>query len=462
MTPVQSALLRELVAATGGEALFRPSAADRLIGCPGSIVLAARVPRVPERPSQYALEGTAAHKVAQDALNGIRQPDEWSDRLVRIDDKEGWFVDAEMVESVNLYLDTGAARENAATERFVEHRLSLAPLDPTDPLLAENRGTADWLIVDRLRRRLTVVDLKYGKGVMVPGDSPQLKDYALMALVSVGVGGGWETVETVVVQPRAFAEAERVKSATFTPAGLMDAFLPALVGAMEESLDPKARLTPGKWCRWCPGAGPDERGQPVCPALADRAFNLARDAFMAAPLFDASSAGPLVPAAVVTGTVAEPRPAAPAGGVSLPSPLSLDPADIATILDRRELYRTFMEGVEKRAVALLIAGVAVPGYAMKPRSGDRRFREPDKVPDALRAMGLQTAALYTEPKLKSPAQIEKLLPAAKRKPFDPRSEDSLVERPEGEPTLVKVGEKADTPALAGLGPISAKAEVRTT
>ena len=140
-----------------------------------------------------------------------------------------------------------------------------------DPLLAENRGTADWLIVDRLRRRLTVVDLKYGKGVMVPGDSPQLKDYALMALVSVGVGGGWETVETVVVQPRAFAEAERVKSATFTPAGLMDAFLPALVGAMEESLDPKARLTPGKWCRWCPGAGPDERGQPVCPALADRA-----------------------------------------------------------------------------------------------------------------------------------------------------------------------------------------------
>ena len=47
---------------------------------------------------------------------------------------------------------------------------------------------------------------------------------------------------------------------------------------------------------------------------------------------------------------------------------------------------------------------------------------------------MQTSQAYTDPKLKSPAQIEKLLPKDKKVAIAP-----LVHRPLGKPTLVPVG-----------------------
>jgi len=446
------ALLKELVAAAGGEAIFRPSSADRLLGCPGSIVLSARVPKGEAKSSAFADEGTAAHAVVEDALRGIRQPEEWLDRFIEPRPGICQLVDEEMVEVANEYISIVETYESPDTKRLAEHKLSLGLLDPTDPLLEQNRGTADTVIVDPVRRKLTIVDLKYGKGVLVARDSPQLKNYALMALVTFDVPEGWDSVEIKVVQPRTphWEEARNAPPMLFTPDYLYNEFLPQLVGAMEESLDTQARLVPGKWCRWCPAAGPDERGQPVCPAIADKAMHIARDAFATAPLFDASSLAVLPPKQIMVDTK-PPAGMPPGSAVVIPSPLSLDPADIATILDRREFYETFITGVEKRAAALLMAGVNVPGYAMKPRSGHRRFKEPEKAPDALRAMGLQTSALYTDPKLKSPAQIEKLLPADKKKLLE-----ELVEKPEGEPTLVRASAQGSV-VPTGLGPISATA-----
>ena len=47
MTPEAHALLRELTALNGGEAVFRPSSIGRTIACPGSIIAAARVRSAP-------------------------------------------------------------------------------------------------------------------------------------------------------------------------------------------------------------------------------------------------------------------------------------------------------------------------------------------------------------------------------------------------------------------------------
>lgn len=459
MTPNQRALLDEIVSLLGGEAVFRPSSIDRVILCPGSVVLSARLPRQKLPMTQPQQEGSAAHKVAEDALKGIRQPDEWSDRMVRLTDIHGWFADEEMVEGVGLYVSEVESREGPGTERFVERQLSLAPLDPSDPLFAQNRGTGDCVIVDRRRRRLTVADLKYGKGVMVPGDSPQLRNYALMAMASVGLGDGWETIETVVVQPRAFGESERVKSVLFSPAELLDGFLPTLVSAMEEALDPNARLNPSeKACRWCPA-------KDVCPALRDRAFNMARDAFMQAPLIQAAASAVQAPP-VLVGTVEESRPVARKGESVLPSPLVLDPADIATVLDRLDLYDVFAKAVRQRAAQMLQAGMSVPGWALEPRTGNRRWKEPESIPEAfdtlgatgkdlaslLRALGLKTADLYPEPKIKSPAQIEKLVARERRGLIG-----LLTERPEGEPALVRASVDSKKLAIHGLGPYKTEA-----
>ena len=221
MTPQKLALLRELIDANGGEALFRPSSADRLIGCPGSIVLNARLPKVVKVSTPAQLEGSAAHKVAEESLKGIRAPEEWLGRDIRIDTGESFRVDEEMVDSVALYVDEIVSRESDATVRLIEQRMTLSVLDPTDPLMAENRGTGDCVVIDPAARKLSIVDLKYGKGVMVAGDSPQVRNYALMAMLANNVQGGWAEIETVIVQPRAFSERERVKAVSFAPGALL-------------------------------------------------------------------------------------------------------------------------------------------------------------------------------------------------------------------------------------------------
>lgn len=440
MTPEKQALLRELVARNGGEALFRPSSISRTMACLGSTVLLGRMPRVEEVPSPYAIEGSVAHKVGEDALRGVREPAEWLDRRVTLPDGNGWFVDEEMVESVEFYAGFVRSLLSDGWEMDVEVKASLSPLDPSDPLLAENRGTIDCRLVNRKLRRLKIVDLKYGKGIMVAADAPQLLDYDTMAFVSTSVEGGWEETETIVVQPRAkdavTCDADgtvrdpRIKRAVHTPTDLLYSFLPRLIGAMEASLDLNAPLTPGDHCRWC-------KAKTSCPALADRALNLARDAFAATPLLDASSLVTTLPTRVVAAlpNYAVTPAAAPPGTVILPSPLSMDPADLATILDRRPLYDAFMEGVERRAAQFLQAGVKVPGYAIKPRTGNRRWRDTGEAVRALVALGLREQDIFVPPRLKSPRQVEDMLAPVHRQSLV--AGGPFTVRETGEPTLVK-------------------------
>ncbi len=434
------AMLAALREAYKGEAMFRPSSISRLLGCPGSVQLIARSPKEERRSSTYAQEGTVAHQVAQDALNGVRQPDEWADRVIHLDEgdwvpqsdgkKAGWLVNAEMVDAVGLYLDEVSSRWTPDTTQFVEHRLTLGALDPTDPVLAENRGTGDAVLVDPKRGKLTILDLKYGKGVMVAGDSPQLKNYALMGLVAFGTDSGWKEVETVVVQPRATDERQRVKSVSFDPVDLLTEFLPKLGEAMHRALDPDPPLVvdpTGAWCRWCPAKA-------VCPALQREATDLARNVFAAMPPLSALSAIGPVPPAVFVGTTDQPLPmaAVPHGTVILPPATALDPSDIATILLRRPRWDAWITAIEERASNLLEAGVTVPGWKLVRRTGNRHWKDKDAAPDVLRALGVQTHAMYTEPELLSPAKMEKLLPKEKRSAIA-----DLVERPEGALTLVK-------------------------
>lgn len=442
-------MLAALLDGYGGEVLFRPSSASRWMKCLGSVQLSLRAPKDTRR-SYYALEGSAAHKVAETALKGERDLDEWSDRWVVPDESrshERVMCDREMVDGVGLYLDEMAQRWRPGCEQHVERRLSLQPLDPDEPLYGQNAGTGDCVILDYERRRLTIGDLKYGRGVPVPGDSPQLKDYATMGMFSFDCPGGWAEVETVVVQPRLPNESDRVKSFVFDATRLTMDFTAELVAAMESALEPDPPLTPGDHCRWCPA-------KPICPALRDRALHIARDEFnLVPPAFTAASKlGPL-PTEVFVGTHEEPKPAVQSRDtVVLPAPTALGNDEIATILAREPLWDTWLTGVKQEAVRRLNSGSTIPDWMLGQRSGNRRWKgEEQDTLAALRALGLNVGEVYGDPKLKTPAQVEKLLPKEKRGLIE-----TLVERPLGEPTLMPAG-KGRASALTGaavLGPIA--------
>lgn len=423
----RAGMLAALRSANNGDAVFRPSSATRWLLCTGSTQLAASAPKE-RRSSAYAREGTAAHFVAQQALEGIRQPDEWSDRMVQLDDKglDGWFVDEEMVEKVGFYLDEINDRMTSETIAFTEHKMSLGPIDPSDSLFNEVRGTGDRIHV-LPRKKVTIIDLKYGRGVPVAANSPQLKTYGIMALVNFQEYGPFDEIEMVIVQPRLINESDWVKPVTFDPGMLMTEFLGEVAVGLEAALEPGAPLIPGEHCRWCPA-------KTICPAIRQRSLAIAQNLFGPIdqiPVTAATAIAPM-PEVVLQGDVVPP------GAIVLPKISELDPGEISTILERRALFETWIEGVEKRAVDLLELGTKIPGWKLVQRTGNRRWKEEEGViADKLRKEGgVKVGDMYTTPKLRSPSQMEKLLSKDKRSLVDP-----LVERPPGAHTLVRDGDK---------------------
>lgn len=446
-------MLALLRSAYGGEALFRPSSISRLLGgCLGSVQLIAHAPKE-KGSSKFAQEGTAAHIVAEQALKGIRQPDEWTDRMVRLDDQgmQGWFVDAEMVEAIQTLLDQVAMRWTPTMVMYVEQRLTLAQLDPNDPILAENRGTGDIILVDIENGYIAIIDLKYGKGVMVPADTPQLKNYLLLALLKYTPPGmQWKKVETVIVQPRALYEHERIKPMLHDPAVIMSEFMGKLVESMYKSLEPDPPLVAGKHCHWC-------RAAAICPALQQEALHMGRDAHDLLPTMTGRSMLTALPDTIHVGTVEAPKPPQ-SGGVFLPMPEGLSPDECATIMDRAEIFDTWIKAVKHRAAVLLDRGIKVPGYKMVQRTGNRKWRaEVPATVDQLRKLGVSMSDMFHDPKLLSPAQMEKIMPKERRGLIAP-----LVERPLGGPTLVKETDRRQALTGFGMGPIEEFIESEAT
>lgn len=391
------------------DAVFRPSAADRWITCPGSVALCKGLKGRPV--GRAAHEGTAAHSVLETAIKGGPTPEEMVDRRIPVDGApEPILVDAEMADSVNLFLAELEKRRGQA-EVHSEYWMSMQPF-ADDPLLGTCSGTADVVILDRAARRVTIMDLKYGKGVPVSGDAPQLKVYALLALLNFPLEGGWLEVETVVIQPRLPHEDDRVKAFTFDAVKIYEFGIKAYL-AMQAAMNSNAPLVSSeKGCRWCPA-------KDICPALAREALQIAKGIF-----------GP-APTEIVT--AASPQPAVALDTSILPDPVGLTPEQLAHVLDRRAVWETWITAVEQRAVSVLEASPgSVPGWKLVRRSGNRKWTDEDAAVAALRAAGVKTADIYTDPKLKSPAQIEKVMPKACHSVIE-----GLVSRPEGATTLVR-------------------------
>lgn len=241
------------------------SGCKRWWNCPGSVALSRGIPN---RSSIYAAEGTAAHALAEMCLTNGQAAEEYVGRTV-----EGFNVDADMAEAVQVYLDQCRMilKTSADIQYRVEHRFSLDTLNPPAPMF----GTADF--VAWYGAWLWVIDLKYGQGVQVEAEgNPQLKYYALGALLTTPPGVRF--VSAMIVQPRA-PGGPAVRTAHLDTEELVTWSLD-LTEHVEATLRPDAALQPGEWCRFCPAAG-------TCPAQAREALAVAHvefDALDAAPI----------------------------------------------------------------------------------------------------------------------------------------------------------------------------------
>ena len=229
------------------------STAKRVIGCPGSVALCAKMP--PKPSSKYADEGTLLHNVMDLILTTGQTPES--------------FVGMEY-EGIKL------------TQELIDEKVypALAALDAVDPnkemeYATETRvGFGDMLpgvfgstdLLGRIGNRAFILDWKFGSGVPVDAeDNPQLMFYAAAAMRTPEVQWVFddiEEIECIIVQPpsvkRWVTDKKRIK-----------AFEQELLMAVKIAQLPDAPINIGDHCRWC-------AAKPTCPKMTgavDRALN---------------------------------------------------------------------------------------------------------------------------------------------------------------------------------------------
>lgn len=367
-------------------ALLSASSAHRWINCTPAPYLEAQHP---DSHSDAAAEGTAAHELAEHKLRQhldlptTRPVSEWDSE--EMDDYTDQYADHVMAELER------ARNVDPAAFLAIEERLDFSHIVP------DGFGTGDALIVSD--ETLTVIDLKYGKGVEVSAEgNPQMRLYALGALATYGAIYDVQTIRTVIFQPRL----ANISTEEITVDDLVtwaeDVVRPAADKAAAGEGEPQA----GQWCRFC-------RHAAQCPALAEEMFSP-------------------VP------TTAEHTPAAPA-------PDTLTDDQVATIVEHAGELKKWLTKVESFALEQATAGRAYPGLKLVEGRSVRKYTDEDEVARAVQAAGEDP---YKPREVLGITAMTKLLG---KKRFEELLGDH-VHKPEGKPTLVPVADKRPALELA--------------
>lgn len=382
-TRLPGSLTRTAASMGGTHAKLSASGAYRWLACPGSV---RQSEGLPDKPSKYAAEGTAAHDLAAKALETGQRADRYLGKPFSADGFT-FVVDHDMAGHVQLYLDY-VRNVSDHCKRFVE--IDLTPVLKT--LHPDLGGIADCVIFDAPSKHLHVIDLKYGAGVLVVvEDNKQLQYYALGALLAMEEQGikGVTQVTITIVQPRNEG-AEPVRSWTFDSFDLLE-FATTLVEGAKRTEAEDAPLSPGSHCRWC-------RAAKTCPALTERTQELAEADYD----FDLA-------------------------------PVEIPPEKLGVLLDGLDAVEHRIKAIREYAYEQAVQGNPPVGYKLVAKRATRKWKDTQPVEDMLQG----EKNCFTEPALKSVAQVEKALG---KKQFKQLCEEHVVAESSGT-TLAKASDK---------------------
>lgn len=372
-------------------ARLAPSAAHRWMHCPGSVKA---TEHMPDDSGEAAAEGTAAHELCAHCLTTGDDPatflDMWVDikaadgqpRFVDLDEEpaeEGRFyrVDEEMVDSVSLYVDFVRSLAPYGPDYVGEDGVTLdveQRLDMTH-LHKEIFGTGDATVLDHANRHLHVVDFKYGRGVVVNvDDNPQLLLYAAGA-ARRHHNAKIERLTMHIVQPRASHPKGPIRPYEIDLIDLFE-FEDTLAKAAAETDKPDAPLVAGPWCHdtFC-------KLQATCPA--NRAYRLQQ---AGAEFGDVDTE------------------------TSFPKIDDLSPEQEARVLREADGLLAFTKAVQKRAHDNALRGQPPAGFKLVAKRANRKWKDEAEAREHMIHAGIRAEELFTEPKFKSPAQLETFFP----------------------------------------------------
>jgi len=273
-------------------------------------------------------------------------------------------VDDNMASAVRVYVDyvNSVAEEEAPALLKLEQRFSLEALDPPMPMF----GTSDCTIYGKETGNLWVIDYKHGQGVAVDAeDNPQLKYYALGAVLKIGNRAPINAIHTAIVQPRAPHRLGSIRTHSYTKDEILD-FGTDLIDAAHAAIKPDAPLIAGDHCKFCKASG-------TCSALRSNALAVAQDEFG------------------VTRSVED-----------------LTPEEVANYMDKIPLLEEWIKSIRRHAHTMLEQGQALPGFKLVEKRPTRRWKNEEELLAWATTEGLEDDDIYDK-KLKSPSQIEKVV-----------------------------------------------------
>ena len=342
------------------------------------------VQQIPSKdiPNEHADRGTLLHNVIADVL--------------------------EFNEAPEKYLGT-KYNDQVLTEELIDEKITVAlaaleEIDPTNVMAfkIETRvGFGDFLpgvfgstdLLGRIGKRAIVLDWKFGDGVLVSAEeNEQLLFYAAAAMrteESKWIFEGATEIECIIVQP------PEIRRWVTTPQRVA-LFEQELRRAVHESHSEAASMAAGDHCRWC-------AAKPICPKMTGQVERVMQTKLQALPI-----------------------------------------DQIAIQLEQADAIESYIKDLRTLATQMLEHGVRVPGFKLVAKRGTRQWTSEDAVDAWVDANGLTKEAY--ESKLRSPAQMEKVLKKYKKE-LPPElvvsvsSGSTLAPESDSRPAVLQIGKQ---------------------
>jgi len=339
------------------------------------------VQQMPPQPeSEHAARGTLLHNVIAELLEFDKKPEQCLGATYKTQTLTQELIDEKIIPALEALDEIDPEKQ---MEYMVETRVAFGDFLPGV------FGSTDLL--GRKGKRAFVLDWKFGDGVLVAAENnPQLLFYAAAAMrtpAAQWVFEGVEEIECIIVQPPS------IRRWVTTPARVKE-FEQELLYAVRLSSWPEPPMQTGDHCRWC-------TAKPICPQMTGAVDRALKTQLAALPV-----------------------------------------EQIAVQLQQADMLEDYIKNVRSLAFQLLENGHPVPGYKLVAKRGTRQWVEEAKIEAWVDANKIEDA--YEPVKIKSPAQLEKVLKKAKiefpaEMVVSVSSGDTLAAESDPRPAVLQIG-----------------------
>ena len=355
-------------------ALLSASSSHMWLNCPPA---ARMCESYEDKGSDYAAQGTDAHALAEYKLKtALGQKCENPTKSLT-------YFDEEMERCTDDYSQYVLEQVEQAKQKckdpivLVEQRLDFSKYVP------DGFGTGDCVIV--ADGNLTVIDFKYGRGVLVEADNnPQMMLYALGALELFDGIYDIDTVTMTIFQPRR----DNVSSFTMSKSELLEWADTELAEKAKLAYEGQGEFHCGEWCQFC-------KAKADCRKRASNNIELAKYEFKLPPL--------------------------------------LNDEEVEEILGRIDELIAWAGDIKEYALRAAMSGKHWSGYKLVEGRSNRKYTDENEVVKAVTAAGYDPY----EHKVLGITAMTSLLG---KKQFNDIL-GNLITKPQGKPTLVPDSDK---------------------